>query len=738
MTDDDKIADLLLSWEEARERGESITAEELCGDCPELLDTLRERIRLLKNAEWMRKPSAVVPDKPRTLAERYSLETLIGSGGYAQVWRAYDLQLHRHVAVKVPKPSRTLTNEQVEEVLTEARQIARLRHPNIITVHDVVREGAGFFLVTDLIDGETLADRLKRGPLLPADAVRLLAEVARVIDYAHGQGVIHRDLKPANIFLDKAGRPHVGDFGLARSREDLIDGSDRRGTLAYSSPEQLEGKPLDGRSDIWSLGVILYEMLTGRLPFADDNPARLRQTILSGATPALPGVPEPLSAVCLRSLAQKPEDRFARGNDLAVALEAATARHRSRRWLIPVAVVAAVAVGLTIYFIRPSKKGRTPQPDSPAVVAKTDEVIPTEIEPKREPVAEPTKEKPPRPPVRVLEGHTSAVRNVQFRTGGWIASTDERTLRIWPPKGEAEVVELPSPPTACVFGPNGYSLFTGHEDGKARQWWIGPKTGDERTAAWVSWAIMPTTTQLLLQPFLADQLRPLLLRTWEGDGTPVQALTVAPSGKWVAWTTRKTLFAWDVPGNRSAPPQDKPDQPTVALYFVIEPPFAPDELLYFGTSKGEGRIPDVAISKLLPLKNEVIFSFRNRPNFGTTPGTQHITAHGKSGLMVMTLEAGLLAFGQTEDGKSFHILAQLGHVMPGTRRSAVHPDGKRVLSYGSEGTVCVWEPKTQRQKIISDPHSALITDVAVSPDGTQAVTGCREGKVRVWTIQTEK
>lgn len=166
----------------------------------------------------MRKPSAVAPDKPRTLAERYSLEALIGSGGYAQVWRAYDLQLHRHVAVKVPKPSRTLTAPQIEEVLTEARQIARLKHPNILTVHDVAQEGAGYFIVTDLIEGQTLAERLERERMPVAEAAKLLAQVARVIDYAHSQSVIHRDLKPANIFLDKAGRPHVGDFGLARQR----------------------------------------------------------------------------------------------------------------------------------------------------------------------------------------------------------------------------------------------------------------------------------------------------------------------------------------------------------------------------------------------------------------------------------------------------------------------------------------------------------------------------------------
>jgi hypothetical protein len=171
MTDEERIADLLLTWEEARERGNAITAEELCRGCPELLDTVRDRIRLLEKTAWMSGP-AKPPQQPRTLAERYVLEALIGSGGYADVWRAYDLRLRRHVAAKVPRPSRTLTVLQIDEVLTEARQIACLKHVNIVTLHDVLKEGAGYVLVSDLIDGETLADRLRHGPMPSADVVK--------------------------------------------------------------------------------------------------------------------------------------------------------------------------------------------------------------------------------------------------------------------------------------------------------------------------------------------------------------------------------------------------------------------------------------------------------------------------------------------------------------------------------------------------------------------------------------
>jgi serine/threonine protein kinase len=377
MNDEDKIADILLTWEEARERGTAVSSEELCRDCPEVLDVVRERVRLLEKACWM-KESGATPPQPRTLAERYVLETLIGSGGYADVWRAYDLQLHRHVAVKVPKPGRTLTAIQIDEVLTEARQIARLKHVNIITLHDVVKEGAGFFLVTDLIDGETLAERLKRGSI-PTAAAKLLAEVARAIDYAHTQGVIHRDLKPANIFLDKEGRPHIGDFGLARSTHELLDGSDSRGTLAYSSPEQLEGKTLDGRTDIWSLGIILYEMLAGRPPFVDDNPVKLKQAILAAQVPDAPCVPAAMLAICRRCLAVNPEGRYARANELADALTSDLTRRCVRRFrLVAVPVGIAVLLGIAGWFLVP---GAMPSPESPNTMPTPEREIPNTSNP---------------------------------------------------------------------------------------------------------------------------------------------------------------------------------------------------------------------------------------------------------------------------------------------------------------------------------------------------------------------
>ena len=730
MTHDDVIAEMLLAWEEARERGEPVAEEELCGDRPELLDALRASIRLLGRAGWMQPLALTAPGPPRTLTGRYALEQLIGSGGYAQVWRAYDLQLHRHVAVKVPRSSRMLTASQVEDVLTEARQIARLRHVNIITVHDVVKEGAGFFIVTDLVDGETLAARLRRGPMPPAEAAKLLAEVARVIDYAHGQGVVHRDLKPANVFLDKAGRPHVGDFGLARPTRELLGGSDQRGTLAYSSPEQLDGQPLDGRSDLWSLGVILYETLAGRPPFADDSPVRLRQAILAANVPEAPRVPAALMAVCRRCMAKTPAGRFGRGDDVAAALERAVRGRPAWRTVFG-ATLAVLAVGAVVGGTL-SIPTAQPGPDvarRPEVEGQGGTAVAADPEPHNG-LTQAQKTPQPRPPVKVLEGHATAIRAVRFRPdGGWVASADEQTLRLWPPAGEALSVNLPSPPTAMAFGPTGVTLLTGHEDGVVRQWWVGPRTADEQAESWASRAAMPGWGQVALLPFVPSQSAPFLTRSWAGDGTPVQAVASSPTGKLAAWTSGKRLVVWDASSNKAVAVQNKPQAATVALLFM------PGEQLLAGYASGPDLKADLSAWQVVPFEDGLGLSPRGlMQNFGLMTGVRHVTAAPGFTFIVATLDGGLAGFAKAGDGPGFHLVAQLGQRLPGPRRTAVLPDARRTVSYGEGRTLCVWEPKSQSQRVVSDAHPLPVTDVAVNADGTLAVTGCEDGKVRIWRL----
>jgi hypothetical protein len=358
--DDDLILDFLERWEDARIAGHDLPVEELCRDRPDLVGVVREKIAALQAGDWMR-PEPLAATMPRVLAGRYRLERLVGQGGYGQVWRAFDEELHRPVAIKVPQPARRLGARQIDQLLAEARRVARLRHPGIVPVYDVVKEGAAYFLVSDLIEGEDLARRLRRGPLPVGEGVRIATHVAHVLDYAHGQGVVHRDIKPSNILLGADGSIHVCDFGIAATQAELANGHDRRATLAYGSPEQLGDGPVDHRTDLWSLGVVLVETLTGQRPFDADDPVRLQHQILAAEPPAMPGVPERLAAVCRRCLARRPEERFGNGADVATALEAARGS-RFRRLPVLLGIVGLVGTLLLLGWLKDR-----PQPQATGV-----------------------------------------------------------------------------------------------------------------------------------------------------------------------------------------------------------------------------------------------------------------------------------------------------------------------------------------------------------------------------------
>ncbi|HEX6417235.1 MAG TPA: protein kinase [Acidimicrobiales bacterium] len=269
------------------------------------------------------------------LGARYRLDELLASGGMAQVWLGTDEVLRRAIAVKILHQHLADDETFVTRFRQEAIAVARLSHPAIVSVYDTCSDDGVEAIVMELVRGRTLRDRLDEGSLDPWAAANIAAQVAGALAVAHAAGLVHRDIKPANILLSEDGRVKVGDFGIAKAAEsaDLTQEGSFLGTAKYLAPEQVEAGPVDGRTDLYSLGVVLYEMLCGRVPFEADTSSgtALARLHSDPQRPRLvkPGVPRELEAITMRLLARDPADRFPTATDARAALLSAGADDRA-------------------------------------------------------------------------------------------------------------------------------------------------------------------------------------------------------------------------------------------------------------------------------------------------------------------------------------------------------------------------------------------------------------------------
>jgi tRNA A-37 threonylcarbamoyl transferase component Bud32/tetratricopeptide (TPR) repeat protein len=263
-------------------------------------------------------PPAEASPAPQSIG-RFQVRAELGSGAFGTVYRAYDPQLDREVALKVPRAGTLNTPKRVSRFLREGRTAARLFHPHIVPVYDAGQDGSHFYIASAFIEGRTLADAVGEGAFDFRRAAEVAHDLAVALAYAHGEGVVHRDVKPANVMLDGAGRPHLMDFGLARRQEGdekLTQDGAVMGTPAYMAPEQAaaEGTEAGPACDQYSLGVLLYELLTDAVPFAGPVDMVLYHAAHSEPRPprALrPDVPPDLQTICLKAMAKRPADRYA-------------------------------------------------------------------------------------------------------------------------------------------------------------------------------------------------------------------------------------------------------------------------------------------------------------------------------------------------------------------------------------------------------------------------------------------
>jgi serine/threonine protein kinase len=265
---------------------------------------------------------------PPTKIGRYQIRSLLGEGTYGRVYLATDPDLDRQVALKVPKLG-VKSKELIEALLREARIAARLKHQGIVMIYDVgIDPEAGCFIAMEYVEGKSLKALAAAGRISHAEAARYVAQAAEAVHYAHKQNLVHRDLKPANLLIDAENRVKVADFGLAIFEEQQrSQAGEYAGTLAYSSPEQVrcEVQNLDGRTDIWSLGVILYELLTGRRPFGSKLSITSDEILHRPVKPPRQiddTVPADLERICLKCLAKEASGRYSTAQDMADALSA--------------------------------------------------------------------------------------------------------------------------------------------------------------------------------------------------------------------------------------------------------------------------------------------------------------------------------------------------------------------------------------------------------------------------------
>jgi eukaryotic-like serine/threonine-protein kinase len=311
------------------------------------------------------------------LADRYELEELVGTGGMSSVFRAHDRLLDRKVALKILHQQYSDDEEYVERFRREARAVATLSHPNIVTVIDRGDHEGRQFIVFEYVEGENLKRLIeRRGPAPVATALELAMQIARGLAFAHQQGLVHRDVKPQNVLLNGDGQAKVTDFGIARSL-DVAHGMTQTGTVLgtsdYIAPEQAQGHRVDEHSDVYSLGVVLYELLTSEVPFPGENFVAVAMRHINEPPPALrdkrPDVPPRVEAAIQKAMAKRPEDRFPTMAEFCRELEACLAelqaagtqviapaspvrrRRRISPWPLVVTLLVLAAIGAAVAYL---------------------------------------------------------------------------------------------------------------------------------------------------------------------------------------------------------------------------------------------------------------------------------------------------------------------------------------------------------------------------------------------------
>jgi sugar lactone lactonase YvrE len=632
----------------------------------------------------------------------------------AIVYKAVQENLGREVALKVLPQGMTHDRKMLERFHREAQSAAQLNHPHIVTIFDEGELNGVHYMAMEYLEGRDLHEIVQeKGPVSPKQAVSLIAPMAEALGYAHNEGTVHRDVKSSNVMVTDVGRPVLMDFGIAYAGSDarLTQTGTVLGTPEYMSPEQARGNDVDARGDLYSLGVVLYEALTGKLPHTGGHPMSVVYKVLHESyTPPRQirdDVPEWLEQIVAKLLKKEPEDRYQSGEELAEALRSEDPGEKVE---VPspsgdgaagdeeVAVDAGQGSGdpAETQVFRPGEdSGEEPQAEPAAAMSEAATAMEEEPEQEdEETVSADGAGSPQRQRlhiVRTLEGNADWVNAVSFSPDGQYALSGAagNTIKLWEVVTGREIqtfTGLTEQPISVALSPDGEKLVSETSDGIVRLWDVD--SGDA-------------------------------IRTFEEHSEAVLGSTFSPDGEWVlsGGGASGTLHLWDTDTGDLVRRFDDNDE---AIFSVA---FSPDGQYVLSGSGQSGTLKlwDTATGKVVRTFDEgdwdstYVFSVAFSPNGEyALSGSDDMTAR------LWDVESGDLL--RTFEGHSGLVIAV-----------AFSPDGQYVLSGSSDMTVQLWKVDDGSLGYVFEGDAEGVNAIAFSPDGRYVLSGSKDDDVKLWT-----
>ncbi len=666
-------------------------------------------------------PETLVRD---ALASEYNIEKELGRGGMAIVYKAVQENLGREVALKVLPQGMTHDRKMLERFHREAQSAAQLNHPHIVTIFDEGEINGVHYMAMEYLEGRDLHEIVQeKGPVPPSQAVSLIAPVAEALGYAHEEGTVHRDVKSSNVMVTDVGRPVLMDFGIAYAGSDarLTQTGTVLGTPEYMSPEQARGNDVDARGDLYSLGVVLYESLTGKLPHTGGHPMSVVYKVLHESyTPPRQindEIPPWLEQVIAKLLKKEPEDRYQSGDEAAEALrsedpgEEVEVPSPSGDGAADGDEQVAVTEGdsqdsdepAQTQVYRPGEEeGEEPAPAMPETATAAEEETATteeetataEEEEEEEESVSADGASPQRQRlhiVRTLEGNADWVNAVSFSPDGQYALSGaaNNTIKLWEVVTGREIQTfhgLTEQPISVALSPDGDQLVSETSDGIVRLWDVDSgdaiRTVEDHSEAVLGATFSPDGERILSGGNASGTLHLWdtdtgdLVRRFDDNDEAIFSVTFSPDGKYVLSGSGQsgTLKLWETATGEVARVFDEGDWDSTYVFSVA---FSPNgEYALSGSDDMTARLWDVESGDLLR------------------------TFEGHSGLVIAV---------------------------------AFSPDGQYVLSGSSDMTVQLWRVEDGQLGYVFEGDAEGVNAIAFSPDGRYVLSGSKDEDVKLWT-----